>query len=194
LRKGESLLDSVERLRRRGRELRADLARVEAAAYPAAEARAVAMAQIELLAQRGELDTSGCVEHLAPIQFPTKPVQARVHNSNSPGGVVFIEVIDAEAVIAHLLRPQLVAAVEASIAADAHEPNALGQAERAKRAAVISQDLLICEREEASLTWRAQAENLPSSFAATSARWQSCNCCWSPHRALPNCPERRRSM
>jgi hypothetical protein len=77
---------------------------------------------------------------------------------------VFAEVIDAEAVIAHLLRPQLVAAAEASISADADEPNALSQAEREKRAAVISQDLLICERDEAALTWQAQSQNLPVEF------------------------------
>lgn len=77
---------------------------------------------------------------------------------------MFVEVIDAEAVIAHLLRPQLVAAVEAAIAADQDEPNALSQAEREKRAAVIPQDLLICEREETALTWQAQSQNLPCEF------------------------------
>jgi hypothetical protein len=163
LNKGENLIDAIFRCQRRNRELRADLARVEAAAYPVADASAVAMPQIDALYERGALDTSGCVEHLGPIRFPTKMVQALVHNS-TPGAVVFVEMIDTEAVIAHLLRPQLIAAVEASIAADADEPNALGQAEREKRAAVISQDMLSCEREEASLTWRAQAEGLPIEF------------------------------
>jgi hypothetical protein len=122
------------------------------------------MTQIAALVQRGALDTSGCVEHLGPIQFPTKLVEALVHNSNSPGAVVYVEVIDAEAVIAHLLRPQLVAAVEASIAADADEPNAVGKADREKRAAVISQDLLFCERELGSLTWSAMEQSLPVEF------------------------------
>jgi hypothetical protein len=53
LRKGEDLSGGIERLRRRGRELQADLARVRAAPWPASVAKAKMREQIERLAENG---------------------------------------------------------------------------------------------------------------------------------------------
>jgi hypothetical protein len=50
LAKGESILDGIQRLRRRGRELKADLSRIQSAPYPSSYAKQKMRTQIEALA------------------------------------------------------------------------------------------------------------------------------------------------
>jgi hypothetical protein len=62
--KGESLFDGVERLRHRGRELKADIHRVRSACYTKAEAMALVSATVENWGSNG-IDTSAAIEHIA---------------------------------------------------------------------------------------------------------------------------------
>jgi hypothetical protein len=61
--KGESITDGIERLRRRGRELRADLHRIASAPYPSAHAKAQMRQLIEARAMQGAPSTALLVEH-----------------------------------------------------------------------------------------------------------------------------------
>jgi hypothetical protein len=63
LNKGETVVDAIERHRRRVRELRADLHRIESAPYPSSYAKQRMRAQIGQLAQRGAPSVSSLVEH-----------------------------------------------------------------------------------------------------------------------------------
>jgi hypothetical protein len=57
--KGETVLDAIERLRRRGRELRASLHAIRSAPHPSTHARAQMRQQIAELAARGRPSVSG---------------------------------------------------------------------------------------------------------------------------------------
>jgi hypothetical protein len=75
--KGEDILSALDRLRRRGRELRADLHRIASAPFPSSHAKKRARDQIEQLAQRGAVGVSLLVELDGDIEWPTLQVQAR---------------------------------------------------------------------------------------------------------------------
>lgn len=62
LAKGESLLDAIERIRHRGRELPADANRISSSPYPSSWAKAQVRAQVAGHAQRGAPDVTLLVE------------------------------------------------------------------------------------------------------------------------------------
>ena len=104
LAKGETVLDALERLRRRGRELKADLHRIRSAPYPSAHAKKRMRAQIEELAQRGP-SVARLVEHDGPVEFPTLSLMVLVRGGQ--GAVGHVEVIDTAALFAWLHRDTL---------------------------------------------------------------------------------------
>jgi hypothetical protein len=59
----ETLLDGIEKLRRRGRELQADAHRIRSGPYPSSWAKEQARAQVAALAQRGAPNVTLLVEH-----------------------------------------------------------------------------------------------------------------------------------
>lgn len=75
LNKGEDVLSGIERLRRRGRELRADLHRIASAPYASAYCKERMRAQVEALAQRGAPSVSRLVELDGPVDFQTQQVR-----------------------------------------------------------------------------------------------------------------------
>jgi hypothetical protein len=101
--KGESLVDAVERLRRRGRELRANLNCVNSAPFPSSYAKQRAREQVEAFAQRGAISVSRLIEVDGDIEFPTLQMRATVHNA-TPGAIAFHEAIDVAGVIAYLQK------------------------------------------------------------------------------------------
>ena len=60
-----------KRLRRRGRELRADAHRISSSCFPSSYCRQRMRAMVEQLAQQGAPDVSSLVEHDRSIAFPT---------------------------------------------------------------------------------------------------------------------------
>jgi hypothetical protein len=67
LNKGENIHDAIDRLRRRGRELKADLHRIESAPYPSGYAKQRMREQIAQLAQRGAPSVARLVELDGPV-------------------------------------------------------------------------------------------------------------------------------
>jgi hypothetical protein len=116
--------------------------------------------QIEQLAQVGTPDVASLVEHDRPIEWARQQVQSEVRGGERLG-LGFAETPDAVALLAWTFKDALIARLDAEINAEADDKSALSHEEREKRAAVVQSDLLDIERQEAELTWMAQAERLP---------------------------------
>jgi hypothetical protein len=167
LAKNEGILDGVERLRRRGRELKADLHRIRSSPFPASHVKARMREEIERLARRGAVDVSGAVEHDASIQFPMMRMRSMVVGAQET--LAFGEVADAVALFAWLNRDALIARLDCEIDAEADDAAALSHEARQKAEAEVLGDLLNIERQETELVWLAMAQNLPCEHRADCA-------------------------
>ena len=164
LAKGESgLLDQIENRRRRVRELRADLARIEAAPFPSSFAKQRMREQVEQLAMRAAPNVAALIEHQdGKLEFPRQLARAQVHNvANSPAATAYFELIDPAGLLAWMFKDQMIAALDREIASESDDKAALSPDDRQRKEAVLFGDLLSVERDEAMLTWQAQAQNLP---------------------------------
>jgi hypothetical protein len=160
LAKNESgLLDAIENRRRRVRELKADLHRIASAPFPSNHCKAQMRAQIEALVQRGAPDVSLLIEHDREIIWPMQSLQSEVYNAQ-PGATAFAKTPDTSALLAWLFKDQLIAALDAEIAAEADDAAALTHEARQKAEAEAMSDLLAAEFSEAELVWRGQSEGL----------------------------------
>lgn len=157
--KDESIIDAVERFRRRGRELKADAHRIRSAPYPSAHAKRKMREQVEQLSQRGEPSVSRLVELDGPAEFQTQNLRSTVHGEQR--ALAFAETPDALALIAWLHRDALIKRFDELIDAEADDKSALSHEAREKAEAETMGDLLDIERQEAELTWLAQSQNLP---------------------------------
>ena len=143
LRKGETAAEAVENRRRRLRELEADLSRTMVAPKLSADMKAQEIARIEFLAKQGAPNAFATIERGEAIIWPTTTAQV----IGQPAGAV---VPDFMAIIAHLHRDAMIAAVSHEIDLMADDANALSDADRAKALIQIKRDTLAMEREEVS--------------------------------------------
>ncbi len=158
--KAESIADAIERLRRRGRELKADIHRIQSAPFPSSYAKAQMRAQIEALAMLGAPDVADLIEHARKIVFQTQRLQSSVYNTEKPA-IAFAEVSDAVALLAWLHRDAMIKRLDAEIDAEADDAAALTHEQRQQREAEVIGDILVVERDEAALVWSAMAQGLP---------------------------------
>jgi hypothetical protein len=161
LQKGEDILGAIERLRRRCRELAADLHRIESSCYPSAHAKAKMREQIEVLAARGAPTISLLIEHDREVAWAQTSLQARVFNAQIPSFAA-AETADVFALIAWLHKDALIARLDREIDAEADDGATLSHADRERQAAKVAEDLLDAERQEAALVWRALEQGLPA--------------------------------
>ena len=169
LNKGEDILSAIERLRRRGRELSADLHSVRSAPFSSAHAKRRLREMIEQLAQRGEPNVAGLIEHgdcRIEQLFPKMLARADVHNAGpkAAGCAAYFELVDPTALVAALLKDAMVKWFDALIDAEADDKAALDGPERARREAEILSDILANDRDLAALIWMGQAQGLPVEF------------------------------
>ncbi len=157
--KGEDVLSGIERLRRRVRELRADLHRIASAPFPSSYDKAQMRAQVEALAQRGAPSVSRLVELDGPVDFQMQSLRSEVHAERR--SVAFTDTADALALIAWLHRDGLIAALDREIASEADDKAALSHEARQKAEAETKGDLLAVERDESWFVWSAMEQNLP---------------------------------
>jgi hypothetical protein len=100
LNKGESgLLDAVENRRRKARELRDELDRIEAAKFPSAHAKQRARQQIEQLAESGRPDVAPLILFDQDIAWPMRLTRSVVHGDQRQ--LAFAEINDALALTAN---------------------------------------------------------------------------------------------
>jgi hypothetical protein len=159
LNKGEDLVAAIERLRRRVRELRADLHRIESAPFPSTHAKARAKAQSEELAQAGAPTVSLLIEHDQPLQWAQRSLSARVHNTETPA-IAFSETDHALAFTLWLHKSAAIAAIEREIDAEADDKAAMTHQQREVAEAQVMADLLSVERDEAFLLFVGWADGL----------------------------------
>ena len=122
-------------------------------------------AQVEALAARGEPDVSLLTERGGDIVWPAVQTRSEVFNAQA-GAVAFAETPDALALTCWLNKDAMIAKLDGLIMAEADDAAALTDTDRQLRTAEVMGDLLACERDEAALTWRAVAEELPVWFRA----------------------------
>jgi hypothetical protein len=160
-----TLLDAIENRRRRVRELRADLNRIESSCYPSSYCKARMREMVEQTAQRGAVDVSGLIEHDDKIMWPMMRVQSQVFNVAQPGAVAFGEVPDI-AMFVWLHKEALIKKLDAEIDAENDDSASMTHEERQLRIAEVEGDLLSVERDESFCVWQAQAQNLPCEHRA----------------------------
>ncbi|WP_029582937.1 hypothetical protein [Bradyrhizobium sp. URHD0069] len=157
LKKGEDILAAIERIRRRGRELEADLARIAASPWPSAIAKQKMRERIGQLAESGRPWVEQAIENDAEIPFQTQTHPVRILNGD-PSLIGFTELPDTLALLAWLHGDALIAALDREIDEVADDPNALTAAQRQKAEGEVRADLLSVQRQEAELVWKAQAD------------------------------------
>jgi hypothetical protein len=165
LNKNETIVDAISRLQRRNRELKADLARIAAAPMPSSHCKRRLREQIERLALTGTPDVTMLVEHDRDVSWPMMSVRSQVFNAQ-PGATAFAEIPDTLAILAFLLKPTLLAALDAQIDAESDDKAALSSEDRQQREAEVMGDLLAVERDESHFVWLAQSQNLPCEHRA----------------------------
>jgi hypothetical protein len=158
--KGETVLDAVERLRRRGRELRADLHRIASAPFPSSYSKQRLRQMVEQFAARGTPDVSALIEHDGDIVWPMLRVQSEVIGA-AQRALAFHEAVDVVGLFACLLKPAMISFLDAMVDAEQDDAAALTHEQRQKAEAEVMGDLLAVEREECALVWQAQAQGLP---------------------------------
>jgi hypothetical protein len=158
--KNEALIDGVERLRRDGRGVKATIHTIQSSCFPKSYCKAQIRAQIEQLAQRGEVSVSDVIEHDGKIIWPTMRVQSLVFNAGA-GATAFHEAVDFGGLFAFLLQPTLISVLDALVDAEADDAGSLSHEERQRRESEAQSDLIHIERREAELVWQAQAQGLP---------------------------------
>lgn len=158
--KGDSIVDGIERLRRRGRELNADLHRIESAPFPSSHAKRRMREQIEQLAARGCPDVTMLIEHDREIAWPTQRVQSQVF-AEQQMLLAFTEVPDTLALLAFVHKQALLSALSALVDAESDDAAALSVEARQQKEAELMSDLLAVERDESWFVWRGMDERQP---------------------------------
>jgi hypothetical protein len=156
--KGEAVIDAVERFRRRVKELKADLHRIESAPYPSSFAKQRLRGMVEQLAARAVPDVTMLIEHDGDLIWPSLRVQAEVHGVQR--ALAFHAATDTIGLLAWLMKDTLIKRLDAEIDAEADDKAALSLEAREKATAEIQANVLAQERLEAELVWLAQADNL----------------------------------
>jgi hypothetical protein len=160
LNKGETVIDAIERLRRRGRELKADAHRIASAPYPSKHAKARMREAIEALAQRGTPDVSGLIEHDdQDVAWATTRQQSEVIGA-AQRALAFHEAVDVVGLLAFLLKPAMISALDALIDAEKDDAASLSPEARGLAASEVQNDLLATERDLAAFVFQAQAQGL----------------------------------
>jgi hypothetical protein len=185
LAKGEDIFSALEKIRRRGREIKASLHTIASAPFPSKQAKARMREMVEQLAQRGQPDCSPLLEAGREIAWPVTTVKSMVPSEQPQ--LAFAEVPDTIALFAWLHKDALIKRLDAEIDAEADDPASLSVGDREIRTAEAMGDLLDVESQEASLTWSAMEQNLPVEFRAdcsplailqVRADHRSCNSRW----------------
>lgn len=166
--KNETVIDAIERHRRRGRELKADLSRIRSAPYPSAHVRAKIKQEVEALAQAGTPVVSDVIEHDRKLVWPMQRLQGAIVNAQVPSFSV-TEVPDVLGLFAFVHKEKLLASLNALVSEEADDDAALTHEARQHQEAEVMADLLAVERDEAALVWRAMGERLPMEHRADCA-------------------------
>jgi hypothetical protein len=154
-RKGDTPYEAVQRCRTKITELRAELAEVEGAPIPTAIAKKMAARQIEQLAERGRPNVDGLVA--GTQREAVLPENASRIVGETSG---YVDVPDAFALIAHLMKDRLIEVINAEIDAVGEDEIALSPEDREMKIAQINAQIAEIEADEAEYMWQADRDGL----------------------------------
>ena len=137
LKKGERIVDAVDRCRHRLRELAADRHRVRSSPWPSSEAKQRARQMIEQMAEAGAPLIDSMIEHNSPLSFPMVSLQSSLVGLDQPT-MTFTETVDAVSVMCWLFRDQMLAKINKGIDEVADDKAALNERQRAEMEAQIT--------------------------------------------------------
>jgi hypothetical protein len=158
LKKGATAFEGVEAARARLEGLKLDLQAVRTAPIGSVEAKAIARAEIEQLAERGRPDVFGVIEIGHPITWPVTKASVSAWRDGKPDPFTpTVKTADAVALMAFLFRDQMIGAIETEIDARSDDAHALTGQQRAARERELLASLLQVEREEEHLIALANA-------------------------------------
>ena len=159
LKKSESIPDGVERVRRRGRELGADLHRVRSAPRPLAERKQAMREQVAGWVEAGRPNVSASIALGDDVEFETESQQVDVHSD--PRTLGFVEMPNTVAMLAWLDPDRMIARLDQELTEEAgNDADALTDVDRQKAEAEIQSDMLECERTEVGLIQLAETQGL----------------------------------
>lgn len=181
--KGETALDAIERLRRRGRELKPDLHRIRSAPFPSSWAKQRLREMVDQLAARGAPDPTNLLEHDGEIIWPSMRLQSEVIGAQR--SLAFHEAVDVVGMLAWLHKDALIKKLDALVASEADDEAALTHEARREREAELLGDLLEQERIEAAVTGAQLTRSCLSNTAPTFHRSPCLVSRSSPRRAQP---------
>ena len=156
---GKTAAQSVERLRTRISELRADLSSVVHAPYPSSEAKQRMRAEIDELAERGKPRILNLINRREEIQWPTQTmhvVSQPIGDGDQSSHLMSLTTPDAIAIVAWAHRDVLIARLDEEIESCSTDTEALTDEQRSVKTAAISADILAIEREEEVLIERME--------------------------------------
>ena len=147
--------------------LSARCASIARAPLPVSVTRLLAHAWAEQLAAQGKLGVDGLINgYAATPSLPTESRQVKIANiADNQGAIGFVEITTTVAVICHLLKDQVLAALDAELEAKTDHSRALTPEARAAATEAARTDLLLAERHLASLVWQALDQGLPVQHA-----------------------------
>jgi hypothetical protein len=157
----DGLLDQIEVRRRRVREIKASIHTIQSSCFPSSYCKERLRETVEQLAARGMPDVSSLIEYDQDVAWPMQRVSAQVHGADQRS-LAFHEAVDVVGLLAFLLKPAMISALDALVDAEKDDKNSLSHEARQLREAEAMGDLLAVERQEAALVWQAQSENLPA--------------------------------
>ena len=165
LAKGESTLhDALENRRRRYRELRGDLARVQACPVPLAYARKRMKEQLATLAAQGVPSVSRLIESAdGRIEFANVTRSAPVLMAQD-AAIAHWQDVETLPLIAYLMQDILTAKLDKLLIEESDESNALMPDGAQRQCATIAEDILSTEREESAIVWELLGQRQPVAF------------------------------
>ena len=155
--KGETLLDALDRVRRRGREIKASLHTVRSAPWPSAHVKRRVREIVERLAR--EPDVSLLLEHDTDLSWPSTSHRAEVIGG-AERALAFHEATDVLGLIAWLLPDQLTKKLHALVDESADDQAAMTTEQRQKAEAELLGDSLAQDRIESEIVWLALSQSL----------------------------------
>lgn len=157
--KGEHITETVQKVRGKIAELQTDAQSVEDAVLPAAVAKAIARAQIEAIAAKGEPNTLQLIEGRERLGLPTKMgAVVSVIGTDKLATVTMPAAFDTTAFLFWLCKDAIVARVDSLIDENADDASALTDEQRGKKHLQIQAAILEQERVEEQLVEMASSQ------------------------------------
>jgi hypothetical protein len=161
LRKGETTLTAIVRIRGRLEEIIAKAAKIAAAPISSTAAKDLMRAEIARLAERGRPDVFEVIERAGEIGWPkVEPARMAIQGKDGLESFSAPPTFDAQGCFAWLHQKALISALELEIDRRADDKEALEPEERTKQLEMMRTLLLATEREEEALMLRSADEGL----------------------------------